>query len=448
MIMKTEKTGFTVRLAGLLLALILLSCAFPFVPAAAYKKATYDDVKNATTEELRQQLEELDSIVTDLREQLAAAESASATAAEKRELYLSLKSLYDDTLQTIEEEQMVAEKEAERTAADIAAAQSEYDACYDEFLSMLRLTHEQGSSNYIEIILGAGSFSDLLSRIDRVAALFGYSEKLMNKVAGKKAELEEKLELQREEIEERAASIEKYETKLSELETFIADSEAEYLAIEAELASLAASESEYADRADVLEAEFQDMVSKLEAEENKKRAEEAERARQAAIAAEERRRLQEEQARLRAIEEAARGQGFMWPLPQSCYHVTYPFGTRLHPIYKTYKKHDGIDIAAPRNTSVYASKSGKVTAAQYHSSYGNFILIDHLDGTSTLYAHLNTGTLKVKKGDVVNRGDIIAGVGTTGLSTGYHLHFEVRINGNCVDPLQYLAATPANLKIS
>ncbi|MBO7376905.1 MAG: M23 family metallopeptidase, partial [Clostridia bacterium] len=187
-----------------------------------------------------------------------------------------------------------------------------------------------------------------------------------------------------------------------------------------------------------------------EEEENQRRAEEAERARQAAIKEAERKRLEQEQARLRAIEDAARNQSFMWPLPLSCYHITYPFGTRLHPVYHTYKTHYGIDIAAPRNTSVYASKPGKVTAAQYHSSYGNYILIDHLDGTSTLYAHLNTGTLKVKKGDVVNRGDIIAGVGTTGVSTGYHLHFEVRVNGNSVNPMDYLpkSALPANLTIS
>ena len=229
-----------------------------------------------------------------------------------------------------------------------------------------------------------------------------------------------------------------------------ADNEEEYERIEAELAQLAGSATEASDRSDVLEAEFRELVAKLEEEENQRRAEEAERARQAAIKEAERKRLEQEQARLRAIEDAARRQGFMWPLPQSCYHITYPFGTRLHPVYHTYKTHYGIDIAAPRNTSVYASKPGKVTAAQYHSSYGNYILIDHLDGTSTLYAHLNTGTLKVKKGDVVNQGDIIAGVGTTGVSTGYHLHFEVRVNGNSVNPMDYLPkfALPANLTIS
>ncbi len=431
-----------------LLCLAILVCALPALPAAAYTKATYDDVKNTTTEELRREIEALNETVAELKEQLAKAESASATAAEKRELYLSLKSLYDDTLRTIEEEQMVAEREAEQTAAEIAAAQSEYDSCYAEFLSMLRMTYEQGSANYIEIIFGSASLSDLLSRIDRVGALMGYSDRLMKRVSEKKSDLEEKLEDQQARISERAVSIEQYEGKLRELEVFLEDNEAEYQKIEAELAQLADSAAEYSDRSDVLEAEFRDLVAKLEQEENQRRAEEAERARQAAIKAEEARKLAEEQARLKAIEDAARNQGFMWPLPQSCYHITYPFGTRLHPIYKTYKTHYGIDIAAPRNTSVYASKSGKVTAAQYHSSYGNYILIDHLDGTSTLYAHLNTGTLKVKKGDVVNRGDIIAGVGTTGLSTGYHLHFEVRVNGNCVDPLKYLTSTPANLTIS
>jgi len=444
-----KKKSIAIRTICALLCVLTLACVLPAVPvSASYKKATYDDVKNATTEELRRQLEELDATVSELRSRLEGAEAASATAAEKRELYLSLKSLYDDTLQTIEEEQMVAEREAEQTAKEIAEAQSGYEARYDEFLDLLKLTYESGSSNYIEIILGSGSLSDLLSRIDRVGALIGYSDRLMKDVAEKKVALEQKLEKQREDIAERSESIAKYEAKLEQLDAFIEENQAEYERIEEELALLAASEAEYSDRSDVIEAEFNEMVNQLQAEENKRRAEEAERARQAAIKAEEARKLAEEQARLRAIEEAARGQGFMWPLPQSSYHITYPFGTRLHPIYNTYKTHYGIDIASPRNTSVYASKSGKVTAAQYHSSYGNYILIDHLDGTSTLYAHLNTGTTKVKKGDVVNRGDVIAGVGTTGLSTGYHLHFEIRVNGSCVDPLKYLVATPANLKIS
>ncbi|MBP5270546.1 MAG: peptidoglycan DD-metalloendopeptidase family protein [Clostridia bacterium] len=433
-----------------LLCLAILICTIPAIPAAAYTKATYDDVKNATTEEMRSEIEALNATVAELKEQLASAEAASATAAEKRELYLSLKSLYDDTLRTIEEEQMVAEREAEQTAADIAAAQSEYESCYAEFLSMLRMTYEQGSANYIEIIFGAASLSDLLSRIDRVGALIGYSDRLMKRVSEKKSDLENKLEDQQARISERAVSIEQYEGKLRELEVFLADNEEEYERIEAELAQLAGSATEASDRSDVLEAEFRELVAKLEEEENQRRAEEAERLRQAAIKEAERKRLEQEQARLRAIEDAARNQSFMWPLPLSCYHITYPFGTRLHPVYHTYKTHYGIDIAAPRNTSVYASKPGKVTAAQYHSSYGNYILIDHLDGTSTLYAHLNTGTLKVKKGDVVNRGDIIAGVGTTGVSTGYHLHFEVRVNGNSVNPMDYLpkSALPANLTIS
>ncbi|MEG2283791.1 MAG: peptidoglycan DD-metalloendopeptidase family protein, partial [Bacilli bacterium] len=124
-----------------------------------------------------------------------------------------------------------------------------------------------------------------------------------------------------------------------------------------------------------------------------------------------------------------------WPVPGK-YYVSSPFGYRIHPIFGYKKLHTGIDIPAPTGQSVIAANSGKVITAGYNSSYGNMIIIDHGGKIATLYAH--NSSLLVGSGQHVKRGQVIARVGSTGNSTGPHLHFEVRLNGNYVDPRRYV----------
>ena len=129
------------------------------------------------------------------------------------------------------------------------------------------------------------------------------------------------------------------------------------------------------------------------------------------------------------------GGEFMWPAPGYT-TITSPFGTRFHPIYKTYSTHHGLDIGAPMGSYVVAANSGVVTTASYLSIYGNAVIIDHGGGVSTIYAH--GSELLVSVGDKVEKGDFIMKAGSTGLSTGPHLHFGISINGQYVDPLPYL----------
>jgi murein DD-endopeptidase MepM/ murein hydrolase activator NlpD len=439
------------KLFGKILALIicaaLLTAALLPLPASAYVKATYDDVKNSTTEEMREQLEELDQLLKESKAALEEADRIQADATEKRRIYLTMQALYEDTLKMLESELTVIEKEVEDIAKDIAAVEVEYENEYESFLDILRMTYEEGQTNWFEILMGATSLSDLLSRIDRVTAIIRYSDRVMDSLLDKKTELTEKYEAQLLKIEEQNSRIAEYEARTAELAAWQAENEEVLAAIENEIADLIEKSDSYVERVDVLDAEFQAMVDQLEAEENKKRAEAEERARQAAIAAAEKKRLEEEQARLKAIEEAARNQGFLWPLPSSCLRVSSSYGNRVHPVYGKTQFHYGIDLPAAKGTPIYAAKDGKVTIAKYHVSYGNYVLIDHLDGTSTLYAHMDPGSFKVKAGDIVKRGQQIGGVGTTGVSTGYHLHFEVRVNGNTVDPLKYVKA-PGTLTIT
>ena len=128
------------------------------------------------------------------------------------------------------------------------------------------------------------------------------------------------------------------------------------------------------------------------------------------------------------------GGKFAWPTP-SCSTITSPFGSRMHPIQKRVITHRGIDIGASYGAAILAAADGRVTNAGWNGSYGKYIVIDHGSGYKTLYAHCSV--LLVSAGQNVSRGQTIANVGSTGNSTGPHLHFEVLINGSQVNPMGY-----------
>ena len=127
---------------------------------------------------------------------------------------------------------------------------------------------------------------------------------------------------------------------------------------------------------------------------------------------------------------------FIWPCP-SCHTVSSQFGYRVHPIFGTTKYHSGIDIAASAGASVLAADGGTVVTSTYSSSYGNYIVISHGNGYTTTYAHLSSRL--VSTGSTVSQGTTIGLVGSTGWSTGPHLHFEISYNGSRVDPLNYVS---------
>ena len=126
---------------------------------------------------------------------------------------------------------------------------------------------------------------------------------------------------------------------------------------------------------------------------------------------------------------------FVWPCPSSK-RVTSPYGERIHPVKKTKSFHTGVDIGASKGKDIVAAASGKVIVAAYNSAYGNYIVVDHGGGVSTMFAHMSAFVSKV--GDVVVAGDTIGKIGSTGMSTGPHLHFEVRINGKHTSPNRYI----------
>jgi murein DD-endopeptidase MepM/ murein hydrolase activator NlpD len=129
------------------------------------------------------------------------------------------------------------------------------------------------------------------------------------------------------------------------------------------------------------------------------------------------------------------GGTMVWPVP-SCRKIDSYFGNRLHPILKKYKMHTGVDIDAAHGASIVAANKGVVICAEWQDGYGYTVIVNHGGGITTLYAHCSS--LLVNYGDTVNKGQVIAKAGNTGMATGTHLHFEVRVDGNVVNPLDYI----------
>ena len=300
-------------------------------------------------------------------------------------------------------DELIAQKQEE-----LSQAEAEEQAQYELFCERVRYMEEQGEVSYWSILFSSKDFADLLDNAMMVEEIMDYDNQVMDQLIAL-----------REQIEEDKAEL---ETARQEQQ----DAKAEQ---EAAQANLQAQESEV----DALLSQISNQEDELEAREAQLRA--ASDAATAEIAAAER----ELAAQIANVPSES---GFLWPLPGR-YNLSSLFGSRKHPITGKANNHTGIDIPASSGTSILAAKSGVVTTSTYNNSYGNYVVVSHSDGTSTLYAHMVRRNCS--KGDTVSQGQVIGYVGTTGSSTGNHLHFEVRVNGSRVDPINYFTDLPLTI---
>ena len=299
---------------------------------------------------------------------------------------------------------LIQEKELE-----VEAAIGRQDAQFDKYKARVRDMEENGIISYLEIVFDSTSFSDLLARLDFVGDIMQADERTyiaLNIARDATRAAVDDLELTKLEMEnERVLLHEKY----AELEEQLDDASELIKQIEATSEAYSALYAEESAEAERVQREINAKVEELRQQE----------ARAAAAAA-----------------MRVRGTGqLMWPVPSSGI-VTSPFGVRLHPTWNVYRQHWGIDIKADYGENILASDSGTVIISEYNSSYGNYIVINHGNGMTTLYAHMSTRLVGV--GTVVSKGQVIGYCGSTGVSTGPHLHFEVSVNGVKVDPERYL----------
>lgn len=272
--------------------------------------------------------------------------------------------------------------------AELALKKAEIEKSTNELNARLRQMYKSGSVSFVDILLSSGNISEFIANMEMISLIYENDKNLVVS------------------LKDSYAQIEAQKNELVVLKNNLTAKEA----------SLTAGKSVMANKKTAVTSENK----KLEAELDSLNAEAD--------------RIIQEIRRLSGKGNYAGGI-LSWPTPGYT-RVTSEFGFRIHPILGYKKMHTGIDIAAPYGATVVASNSGKVIASYYNSGYGNMIIVDHGGGIATLYAHLSSRLVNV--GATVSRGQTIAKVGSTGLSTGPHLHYEVRLNGVYQNPRSYL----------
>lgn len=350
---------------------------------------------------------------------------ANDLASQKKEIQAQLnevKADKDDALQQkqlLEEQIEVIRKEISNINAQIASYQELIDQKsqeleqseaqeqeqYELFCSRVRAMEEQGETSYWAILFGSSDFSELLDNYMMIEEILAYDNSIMDALAQLQAQVEE----EKAELEEAKAAQEEAKAKQqaaqAELQTQ-EDAVDEVIAqISSQESQLKAMEAELNRAAAALDSQIKDLERQMSAQ----------------------------------INNVPSESGFLWPLAANINVLSSLYGSRPDPFTGRPDNHTGIDIPAARGTPIYASKSGVVITSVYGTgsawSYGNYVVVSHSDGTSTLYAHMSSRA--VSKGQTVKQGDVVGYVGTTGNSTGNHLHFEIRVNGSRVDPLNY-----------
>jgi murein DD-endopeptidase MepM/ murein hydrolase activator NlpD len=370
--------------------------------AAAAREAAA--AAEAEAAELQVEVDRLDAVVAEAQAELDRVRGQMAEVTARREKL-------DAEIEALEAE--IALKQSE-----IEATQAELDERYDALAERVRTTYKQGGYFELELILNARSLGDLIERTTLVQYIMEEDERIAAELTSTRERYEDakdQLGRDAEAVETKRQEVIAEEARLSDLRN-------------AEAAELAAEQG--------AQAEKQGLLDETEANADRLRElAEAEEAESRRIAAE-----------LSSSASSGAGQfnGEMaWPVP-GFYRITSPYGYRTHPIFGTQKLHTGIDVGKnPDGTpidgaTIVAAGDGEVLFAGSKGGYGNTVMIDHGDGVVTLYAHQRSGSIAVGVGQWVTKGQSIGQVGSTGYSTGPHLHFEVRVNGEPVDPMGYL----------
>ncbi|MCI7741706.1 MAG: peptidoglycan DD-metalloendopeptidase family protein [Clostridiales bacterium] len=393
----TKRAGRVFQVLAALLLAVCVLCV-DLSPALAVTQADIDKLKNNASD-LSQQKKELQSKISALSDDIA-------NNMKKKELLDSEISVLSSEISNVESQISTYAELITQTEAELLDAQEREAAQYELFCKRVRAMEERGTISYWSVLFKADSFTDLLSRLDFINEIMDSDQKVIQDLQDLQAEIEEKKEsLETQKAESEAAKAELV-SKKSELNK-------QREAANALVAQLRASKSEYQEDMDDLSAEaeaVQAQILKLSKE------------------------LAAQQAAQGKPSNAALG-GYIWPV--SSRRITSTFGGRASPGGIGSTNHKGIDIGGVGyTTEIHAAKAGTVIVSQYSRSYGNYVVVSHGSGNTTLYAHMSSR--KVSVGQYVNQGDVLGITGSTGNSTGPHLHFEITENGTRINPLKYL----------
>lgn len=416
--MKKKTKSLLALLLSVMTVLSLILGAMP-IQAQAVTQSEIDALKKErdriAEEKAAQQaiVDELEAQHASVLERKLAMDERNAYTLEQMELNKQEIALYD---------QMIEEK-----AQEVVEAKRLEDEQLERYRTRVRSMEENGNYGFLALILKATDLGEFLTAIDDIGEIMESDRQLEDEYIAAREHTEEvkaeyeayKAELEAKQAALRAEQVE-LQRQIDEATDLINQLLEDIEGNSEELAALQAAQDE-----------AQEEIDRLVAELERQRAEEEERRRQ---------------------EEAANNPGgsggggggtatgtgsFGWPVP-SCTYITSKFGPRYHPVTGAYQStHTGLDIGASHGATIVASDGGTVTTAGVKGGYGNCVMIDHGNGYYTLYGHMSS--IAVSVGQSVSKGDTVGYVGSTGVSTGPHCHFEIRVNGVCTDPAPWFS---------
>lgn len=399
---KQKKNGIDRRrllvmvVAGVMALLFIVPMLAMILSAGAVTQADIDRLKKDASA--------LASQKKDAQSQLIQLQKDKNKALEQKNALDGQIALIEDEIENQNEQITAYESLITQTEAELAGAEAREAQQYETFLKRVRAMEESGSqaASYLSVLFGATSFSDFLDRVNFVSDVVAYDNAVMDELAATREEIsahKTQLETEKQGLEDARAELlarqDELESRQKEAAQTLNKLADDTEAAQAALKKILAAEDE-------VEAKIDKLTKQLEEELAKKN------------------------------QTIVSESGYLWPL-RGYMKITSSYGWRPHPIYKVQRFHNGVDVSAPGGTPIMASRSGQVLIAEYNSSYGNYVVISHGNGDTTLYAHMKK--LGTKAGATVKQGDTIGYVGTTGDSTGNHLHFEIKVNGSRVDPL-------------
>ncbi len=423
------------RIICIILAVLMLVGFVTMIAGSRARAVTQEEIDKlqAERDEIRRQKQDIQEQINSLQSEISSVIDKKAALDEQNELNRQDIVLINDQIALYD--QMIEEK-----AREVEEAIRAEEAQYAHYCARVRAMEETNTWSYLSFLFNAKSLTDFLGRLNDVTDIMRNDKHIKDEyiaareaVEQVKAEYEAVQAQQEEKRAELLAEKEKLEQQIEAATAMIRELEEDIEAFTAAYEENEALENEVQEKIDKKVAELQAQKA---AEEAARRAYE-----------ESQRKLREQAAAAAAAAAAASGSSgsgggttaasgyYSWPVP-SCTYITSRFGYRVHPIFGTTKYHSGVDIAAGYGATIQAAAGGTVSIAEKSDSYGYYCVIYHSNGTTTLYAHMNEMPC-VSVGQTVSAGQVIGYVGSTGWSTGPHCHFEIRVNGSCVDPISY-----------
>ena len=387
------------RLFCLLLTVLMAVTSLTLAqPVQAVTQKDIDKLKNNATD-LAAQKKELQTKISDLSDDIS-------NTMKKKTLLDQQVAILSDQIGNVEDQINTYAALITQTEAELSDAEAKEQAQYELFCKRVRAMEERGTVSYWSVLFNATNFTDLLGRLDAVNEVMDADQAVINQLQTLQDEITAKQETLKSQNADSEAAKADLVSKKSELDT-------QRTAANKLVQQLSASKGEYESDMDDLAAEeeaVQDRIMEL--------------------------------SRQLAAQQAAQGQtsnvalgGYIWPV--NSHYVTSTFGGRSSPGGIGSTNHKGVDIGrVGYTTDIHAAKAGTVIISQYSTSYGNYVVVSHGSGNTTLYAHMSSRS--VSAGQKVAQGDKLGVTGSTGHSTGPHLHFEISENGVRINPLKYL----------